>query len=126
MSAPVRDPNAARNGLPLLAIDSVSQKFMSARETNHVLDNISIYGRAQRNNLHPGPSGCGKSTILRIVSGMYERYIKMPTSGAVRIRGEEVNGPAGRGVDRVPTARPEGLAECKKNVAFAVPVCALG
>ncbi len=112
------DPNAARNGLPLLAIDSVSQKFISARETNHVLDNISFTAERSETICILGPSGCGKSTILRIVSGMYERYIKMPTSGAVRIRGEEVTGPQ----DEVLTVfqRPvlKGWQNVKKNVAL--------
>jgi NitT/TauT family transport system ATP-binding protein len=36
-----------------------------------------------------GPSGCGKTTMLRIANGLVQ-----PTDGAVRIRGELVNGPS--------------------------------
>lgn len=43
-----------------------------------------------------GPSGCGKTTILRTVSGFLE-----PTSGNVRIGGEDM---AGKGANQRPTA----------------------
>jgi NitT/TauT family transport system ATP-binding protein len=35
-----------------------------------------------------GPSGCGKSTLLSLVAGLVE-----PSSGVVRVSGEEVDGP---------------------------------
>jgi len=114
-SAP--DATAAGNA-PLLTIEGVCQKFSAGLELNHVLDGISFTAERSETICILGPSGCGKSTILRIVSGMYERFIKMPTSGTVRIRGEEVTGPQ----DEVLTVfqRPvlKGWQNVKNNIAL--------
>src|SRR5438552_18319071 len=124
MSAAVPDPNATRNNSPLLAIESVSQKFIATGETNHVLDNISFTAERSETICVLGPSGCGKSTILRVVSGMHQRFVKMPTSGIVRIRGSQVTGPH----DEVLTVfqRPvlKAWLNVKKTVAlpFRVPL----
>jgi len=42
-----------------------------------------------------GPSGCGKSTILKLIAGLTPQH--PPTTGAVKVLGEEVVGP---GADR--------------------------
>jgi phosphate transport system ATP-binding protein len=41
-----------------------------------------------------GPSGCGKTTLLRCFNRVNERYGNVRTTGAIRILGENVYGPA--------------------------------
>src|SRR5262245_5180704 len=79
---------------PLLAIEDVSQSFSSPDgKQTEVLRQISFTAERHETICILGPSGCGKSTILRAVSGMYQRHVKMPTSGRALIRGVEVTGP---------------------------------
>jgi NitT/TauT family transport system ATP-binding protein len=84
-------PNAVQPAaaVPLLAVEDVSQHFGD----NEVLRQISFSAERHETICILGPSGCGKSTILRVVSGMHQRNLKMPTSGRVKIRGHEVTGP---------------------------------
>ncbi len=118
MSTSAPDSTAAANASPLLTIEGVCQRFANGPEINHVLDGITFTAERSETICILGPSGCGKSTILRIVSGMYERFIKMPTSGLVRIRGAEVTGPQ----DEVLTVfqRPvlKGWQNVKNNIAL--------
>src|SRR5262249_55155470 len=118
MSASATGATATANASPLLTIEGVCQRFSIGPEINHVLDGITFTAERSETICILGPSGCGKSTILRIVSGMYERFIKMPTSGLVRIRGAEVTGPQ----DEVLTIfqRPvlKGWQNVRKNVAL--------
>jgi NitT/TauT family transport system ATP-binding protein len=108
----------SRDGNPLLAIENVCQDFASDKGTNQVLSNISFTAERSETICVLGPSGCGKSTILRVVSGMHQRFVKMPTSGIVRIRGQQVMGPH----DEVLTVfqRPvlKAWLNVKKNVAL--------
>ena len=53
-----------------------------------VLEDIALDVREGEFVCILGPSGCGKSTLLNIVAGFLP-----PTSGSVRIDGEEVRGP---------------------------------
>jgi NitT/TauT family transport system ATP-binding protein len=53
-----------------------------------VLDDLDLDVREGEFVCILGPSGCGKSTLLNIVAGFLP-----PTSGSVRIDGEEVHGP---------------------------------
>jgi NitT/TauT family transport system ATP-binding protein len=79
---------------PLLSIESVCQDFHGeGGEVSRILTNISFTAERQETICLLGPSGCGKSTILRVVSGMYQRRIKMPSSGVARIHGTVVTGP---------------------------------
>ncbi len=79
---------------PLLEVDGVSQEFPAGDGgKNRVLSGISFRVDRPDTVCVLGPSGCGKSTILRLISGMYDRRVPMPTSGTVRIRGRQVTAP---------------------------------
>jgi NitT/TauT family transport system ATP-binding protein len=78
----------------LLEVDRIVQEFPSTTgKPNRVLHDVSFRADRAATLCLLGPSGCGKSTILRMVSGMYDRRARMPTAGAVRIRGQVVDGP---------------------------------
>jgi ABC-type nitrate/sulfonate/bicarbonate transport system ATPase subunit len=91
--APKKAPAAAHE--PLVRLDGVSQEFPGedGSATNKVLQDISFTADGRETVAILGPSGCGKSTILRLVSGMYDRFVKMPTGGEVKISGKKVTGP---------------------------------
>ena len=74
---------------PLIEIDRMSQDFPSGDGdgVNHVVKEISFSVERPETICILGPSGCGKSTVLRMVSGMRDRWAPMPTSGEVRIEG---------------------------------------
>jgi NitT/TauT family transport system ATP-binding protein len=79
---------------PLLDVHAITQEFPAERGTpNLVLQSISFRVETASTICILGPSGCGKSTILRMVSGMYDRRVAMPTAGEVRVRGKLVDGP---------------------------------
>ena len=79
---------------PLLAVEEISQVFESPDgKQTQVLRQISFTAERHETICILGPSGCGKSTILRVVSGMHQRHLKMPSSGRATIRGVEVTGP---------------------------------
>ena len=80
---------------PLVHLDGISQEFPGedGSPTNLVLKDISFSADGRETVAILGPSGCGKSTILRLVSGMYDRFVKMPSTGTVQISGVDVTGP---------------------------------
>jgi len=96
------DPAAPADGAPktadhaLIEVRNVCQDFPGSAgkgEPTRVLKDISFTAERPGTICLLGPSGCGKSTILRLVSGMYDRFVPMPTSGEVRIAGRVVRGP---------------------------------
>jgi ABC-type nitrate/sulfonate/bicarbonate transport system ATPase subunit len=93
-SAVAPSAETSRSAQPLLALEDVSQRFAApdGQETE-VLRQISFTAERHETICILGPSGCGKSTILRVVSGMHQRHLKMPSSGRAKIRGVEVLGP---------------------------------
>jgi NitT/TauT family transport system ATP-binding protein len=74
-----------------LAIRDLSMTFRGERDDVRVLEDIDLDVHEGEFVCVLGPSGCGKSTLLNIVAGFLP-----PTSGTVRIDGEEVRGPDSR------------------------------
>ena len=60
---------------------SVSKSFGSFQ----AVKNVSLHFREHTTTCLLGPSGCGKTTLLRMIAGL-----EKPTSGSIRIGGEEV------------------------------------
>jgi ABC-type nitrate/sulfonate/bicarbonate transport system ATPase subunit len=82
---PVREPLPGRTKLE---IRSLHMTFRTEENDVRVLEDIALDVREGEFVCILGPSGCGKSTLLNIVAGFLA-----PTSGSVRIDGEEVRGP---------------------------------
>ncbi|MDT0158245.1 ABC transporter ATP-binding protein [Microbacterium sp. ARD32] len=71
-----------------LEITDVSITFASKRGTVTALDGVDLNVQAGEFITIAGPSGCGKSTLLKAVAGL-----TLPSSGMVRLNGEDVTGP---------------------------------
>lgn len=82
---PVREPLPRRTKLE---IRGLHMAFKTEESEVRVLEDIGLEVREGEFVCILGPSGCGKSTLLNIVAGFLA-----PTSGSVRIDGEEVRGP---------------------------------
>ena len=94
----------------LLSIQGVSRTFTSHKGTQtQALLPVDFEVRENDFVTILGPSGCGKSTMLRIVAGL-----DFPTTGQVLLDGQAIDGPGAdptSRLDRVRTARPEGIDE---------------
>ena len=80
-----------------------------------VLRDIDLHVRDGEFVAIVGPSGCGKTTLLRLAAGL-----DVPTSGAVRVGGVEVDGP---GPDRAVVFQQFALFPWKtvaENIAFGL------
>jgi NitT/TauT family transport system ATP-binding protein len=73
----------------VLEIDHLGKTFDSAKGKVAALSDVSFKVHRKEFVSVIGPSGCGKSTLIRILAGL-----DLPTSGAVRLDGEKVEGPA--------------------------------
>ncbi|WP_428263606.1 ABC transporter ATP-binding protein [Haliangium sp.] len=79
---------------PLLEFIGVGQSFPEPDGgMTEVLHDITFSSDRPETICVLGPSGCGKSTVLRMVSGMYDRYVPMPSKGECRVQGKKVTGP---------------------------------
>ncbi|MGZ3146680.1 ABC transporter ATP-binding protein [Lentzea chajnantorensis] len=76
------------NATSAVAINAVSVRFRSKRAETTAVDQVSLDVAPGEFVSIAGPSGCGKSTLLKLVSGLLR-----PSSGSVRLLGEEVRGP---------------------------------
>jgi putative ABC transport system ATP-binding protein len=72
--------------MSLIDIESVTKTFSGASEEVTPLENLSMRIEEGEFVALMGPSGSGKTTLLNLMAG-----IDRPTSGSVRIAGEEVS-----------------------------------
>ena len=90
MDTPVAAVAAVRPSTALVAVDHVTQIYRTGAMSDvPVLADISLALKPNEIVALLGRSGCGKSSLLRIIAGLMP-----PTSGAVTIDGEPVQGPA--------------------------------
>ncbi|WP_329522042.1 ABC transporter ATP-binding protein [Spirillospora sp. NBC_01491] len=92
MSEPKTDPqdgaDAEAQGPGAVEIDGVAVRFRSRRRDVTALREASLNVKSGEFVAIVGPSGCGKSTLLKLVAGLLK-----PSSGTVRLHGEQVTGP---------------------------------
>jgi len=83
----VIEPAASAPGIPALELASVSRTYGQApHEVRALIDASLVINRGEFVAVM-GPSGSGKSTLLTIAGGL-----EVPTSGTVRIDGEDLGG----------------------------------
>jgi NitT/TauT family transport system ATP-binding protein len=75
-------------GTAAVEIDAVAVRFRGKRNEVTALREVSLDVAPGEFVTIVGPSGCGKSTLLKLVSGLLK-----PSSGAVRLLGDQVRGP---------------------------------
>jgi NitT/TauT family transport system ATP-binding protein len=77
-----------RTAPPKLRLDHVGKVFESDGKIVSVLEDLNLEVSDGEFVCFVGPSGCGKSTLLNLIGGFVA-----PTSGAIMIDGEAVQGP---------------------------------
>lgn len=84
----------SETGTPALWCEGVSQRYDEGPQTIEVLHGVDLAVQRGEQVAIVGPSGSGKSTLLHILGGL-----DAPSSGSVRIAGEEIYrlGQAARG-----------------------------
>ena len=96
----------------ILSTDSINVVY---QESLVALQNVSLDIPAAKLTAILGPSGCGKTTLLKVIAGLIK-----PTSGSVKVRGKEIEGP---GPDRALVFQDFALlpwATVLQNVGFGL------
>ena len=96
----------------ILSTDSINVVY---QESLIALQNVSLDIPAAKLTAILGPSGCGKTTLLKVIAGLIK-----PTSGSVKVRGKEIEGP---GPDRALVFQDFALlpwATVLQNVGFGL------
>ena len=96
----------------ILSTDSINVVY---QESLIALQNVSLDIPAAKLTAILGPSGCGKTTLLKVIAGLIK-----PTSGTVKIRGKQIEGP---GPDRALVFQDFALlpwATVLQNVGFGL------
>ncbi len=104
--------NRDRSSEVILSTDSISVIY---QESLIALQNVSLDIPAAKLTAILGPSGCGKTTLLKVIAGLIK-----PTSGIVKVRGKEIEGP---GPDRALVFQDFALlpwATVLQNVGFGL------
>lgn len=104
--------NRDRSSEVILSTDSINVVY---QESLIALQNVSLDIPAAKLTAILGPSGCGKTTLLKVIAGLIK-----PTSGSVKVRGKEIEGP---GPDRALVFQDFALlpwATVLQNVGFGL------
>ena len=102
----------SRSSEVILNTDSINVVY---QESLIALQNVSLDIPAAKLTAILGPSGCGKTTLLKVIAGLIK-----PTSGIVKVRGKEIEGP---GPDRALVFQDFALlpwATVLQNVGFGL------
>ena len=98
-----------------LVLDAVCKRFGEGKQTQLVLDRISLAMHTGQFLALLGSSGSGKSTLMRLVAGL-----EQPSSGSISLDGQPVRGP---GSDRGMVFQKYSLypwLTAAQNVAFGM------
>ena len=101
-----------RSSEVILSTDSINVIY---QESLIALQNVSLDIPVAKLTAILGPSGCGKTTLLKVIAGLIK-----PTSGTVKVRGKEIEGP---GPDRALVFQDFALlpwATVLQNVGFGL------
>lgn len=74
-----------------IELDKITQEYTrpDGSGTDRIVEEVSLTFDGPGINMLLGPSGCGKSTVLKMMGGVRPLGVTTPTSGTVKIDGEE-------------------------------------